>query len=117
MVSSDLMVLDMLPPDQAQYRKMAGSMTFYKWGLMLNKGYAPQYMRNTRYMSTGNPAAYKSGYAFSEMGRMAGVSATDWSWSALFADWDNDGWKDLYITNGYKRDITDKDFVDYTNSL
>jgi hypothetical protein len=113
----DLIVLDMLPPDQAQYRKMAGSMTFYKWGLMLGQGYAPQYMRNTLHMSTGNPSVYKSGFAFSETGRLAGVSATDWSWSALFADWDNDGWKDLYITNGYKRDITDKDFADYTNSL
>lgn len=114
---SDLIVLDMLPSNQAQYRKMAGSMTFYKWGLLMSQGYGPQYMRNTLHMSTTNPAAYKSGFAFSETGRMAGVSATDWSWSALFADWDNDGWKDLYITNGYNRDITDKDFADYTNSL
>ena len=44
-----------------------------------------------------------------------GISNTDWSWSALFADYDNDGWKDLYVTNGYFRDYTNLDFINYMN--
>ncbi len=52
---------------------------------------------------------------FSEIGQLAGVSATDWSWSPLLADLDNDGWRDLFITNGYLRDITDLDFVSFNN--
>src|SRR5215470_2103143 len=50
---------------------------------------------------------------FSEVGQMAGVSNTDWSWSALFADFDNDGWKDLFISNGYLRDYTNMDFLKF----
>jgi hypothetical protein len=48
---------------------------------------------------------------------MAGISNTDWSWAALFADYDNDGWKDLYITNGYLRDYTNLDFLKYMNDF
>ena len=57
-------------------------------------------------MANGDPC-------FSEIGQLSGVHATDWSWSALFADMDNDGWKDLMITNGYPRDITNRDFASY----
>jgi hypothetical protein len=52
---------------------------------------------------------------FSEIGQLAGISNTDWSWSALLADYDNDGWKDLYVTNGYYRDYTNLDFINYMN--
>ena len=54
---------------------------------------------------------------FSEIGQLAGISNTDWSWAALFADYDNDGWKDLYITNGYLRDYTNLDFLKYMNDF
>jgi len=54
---------------------------------------------------------------FSEHGQLAGISNTDWSWSALFADYDNDGWKDLYVTNGYLRDYTNLDFLKYMGRL
>src|SRR5688500_11442279 len=53
------------------------------------------------------------GIGFSEIGQLAGVSQTEWSWSPLFADFDNDGYKDLFITNGFPKDITDKDFSNY----
>ncbi len=50
---------------------------------------------------------------FSEIGQLSGVSNTDWSWAPLFADYDNDGWKDLFITNGNLRDFTNMDFVKF----
>jgi hypothetical protein len=53
---------------------------------------------------------------FSEIGQLAGVSNTDWSWAALMADYDNDGWKDIYVTNGYLRDFTNLDFVKYMDN-
>ncbi len=58
----------------------------------------------------------QSPVAYSEIGQLAGVDATDWSWAPLFADFDNDGRKDLFISNGYLRDITDRDFIDYSNN-
>src|SRR4028119_1404656 len=57
------------------------------------------------------------GPTFSELGQFAGVHATDWSWSPLLADLDNDGWRDLFVTNGYLRDITDLDFVVYNDNV
>ena len=51
---------------------------------------------------------------FSEIGQLAGVSNTDWSWAALFGDYDNDGYKDLFVTNGYVKDYTDMDFMKYS---
>jgi hypothetical protein len=51
--------------------------------------------------------------SFSEIGQLAGISNTDWSWAALLADYDNDGWKDLFVTNGYYRDYTNLDFINY----
>ncbi len=50
---------------------------------------------------------------YSEIGQIAGISNTDWSWAPLFADYDNDGWKDLFITNGFTRDYTNMDFLKY----
>ena len=51
---------------------------------------------------------------FSEIGQLAGVSNTDWSWAALFSDFDNDGNKDLFVTNGYVKDYTNMDFLKYS---
>ncbi len=59
----------------------------------------------------------QGGVTFSEVGQFAGISNTDWSWSALAADYDNDGWKDLYVTNGYKRDYTNLDFINYMDEF
>ncbi|HPH21487.1 MAG TPA: FG-GAP-like repeat-containing protein, partial [Haliscomenobacter sp.] len=60
-----------------------------------------------------NQGLVNGALTFAEMGQLAGISSTDWSWAALFADYDNDGWKDLYITNGYLRDYTNLDFLKY----
>ncbi len=115
----DLITVDMLPETDSQQKTMAGAMTWDKWQMIAQAGYEPQYMRNSLQLAvpqrtTNNQQLTTS---FSEIGQLAGVHATDWSWAPLFADFDNDGWKDLFITNGYLRDITDKDFIDYSNNL
>lgn len=112
----DLMVLDMLPKTLFKYKTMAGSMNYFKWDLLMRLGYAKQYMRNTLQLSNGITNT-DTGNPFLEIGRLAGVSATDWSWAPLWMDIDNDGLQDLYVTNGYFRDITDQDFTDYSSNL
>ena len=74
---------------------------------MLGYGYHHQFMRNMLHLNAGNGR-------FSEIGQLAGVSNTDWSWAALLADYDLDGYKDLFVTNGYRRDYTNLDFLNYT---
>jgi hypothetical protein len=73
---------------------------------MINQGLGKQYMHNMLQLNNGDGT-------FSEIAQLAGVSNTDWSWSPLLADFDNDGYKDLFITNGYLRDYTNKDFLRY----
>ncbi len=108
----DAFTLDMLPQDNYHRKKMAGSLNynFFNWSLEL--GYLPQYMRNTLQLNLGN--GNKGLPLFAEIGQLSGVDATDWSWGPLFADFDNDGYKDLFITNGYLRDVTDLDFINYS---
>src|SRR5690606_23267909 len=77
-----------------------------KYLLLVNNGFYQQSMRNMLQLNNG-------GKSFSEIGQYAGVASTDWSWASLFADLDNDGFKDLYITNGVKRDYTNMDFMNY----
>ncbi|MGV3557840.1 VCBS repeat-containing protein [Larkinella arboricola] len=107
----DVMTLDMLPADNLQRKKMTGAGHFEQFELELRAGYQPQYMRNMLHVNQGKTPDGQ--VLFSEIGQLAGVHATDWSWAPLFADLDNDGHKDLFVTNGYLRDITDLDFVAY----
>ncbi len=106
---TDLVVADMLPADNAQRKKMAGPASYQQFEATQRAGYHPQFMRNMLQVNLGQ--APDGRMVFSEIGQLAGISATDWSWSPLLADLDNDGWRDLFITNGYLRDITDLDFV------
>ncbi|UCS93708.1 VCBS repeat-containing protein [Echinicola marina] len=102
----DIFTLDMLPEDNNRQKLLMAPDNYEKFDFKVKVGFHHQYMRNMLQVNNGNQS-------FSEIGQMAGISNTDWSWAALFADFDNDGWKDLYITNGYLRDYTNMDFLKF----
>ncbi|WP_081740433.1 VCBS repeat-containing protein [Aquimarina pacifica] len=103
---SDIIVLDMLPKDNARLKQTVGYFSYDKFVLNTQYGYQPQFVRNTLQINNGNGS-------FSEIGQLSGIHNTDWSWAPLIADFNNDGWKDIYITNGYRRDVTNLDFINY----
>jgi len=109
----DILVVDMLPDQYKRQKSMLGSMNYDKFLLSRKNEYTNQFMHNTLQMGSGfiNNAPIKS----SEVGFQKGISSTDWSWAPLMVDFDNDGDKDIYITNGYVKDITDLDFINYSN--
>ena len=100
----DIFTLDMLPEDNARRKLLYIPENYQQFIQMIAEGFYLQNMRNMLQVNNGNGT-------FSEIGQLAGVSNTDWSWAPLFADFDNDGWKDLFVTNGYYRDYTDHDFL------
>ena len=105
----DLVVLDMLPRREDVLKTSASSEGFNLFDLRVRAGYWPQYARNTLQLNRG-------GMRFSEVGYLAGVSATDWSWSALLADLDDDGRKDLFVTNGIYGRPNDLDYINYVGN-
>ena len=108
----DIVQADMLPRDLSRRKRMSG---FTSLGNLLdsrNRGFRDDYGINSLQLSNGVTSS--GDVVFSEIGRMAGVSHTDWSWSALFADFDNDGNKDVFIGNGYPKAVND---LDYLNSV
>ena len=104
---TDLVTLDMLPEDNKTNKMHSGAENFDKFQYLFAQGFYYQFSRNMLQQNNGDGT-------FSEVGQLAGVSNTDWSWSALFGDYDNDGNKDLFITNGYVKDYTDMDFLKYS---
>lgn len=106
----DVMAVDMLPEDHSRRKLMFGATQYNKFYYAVNHGYTHQYMRNTLQLNNGNGS-------FSEIGQLAGVYQTDWSWAVLFADLDNDAYQDIFITNGFGKDITDLDFVKFRSSI
>ncbi|NJB70357.1 hypothetical protein GGR42_000819 [Saonia flava] len=102
----EIMTLDMLPESNRRIKMVSGPDNYDKNDLLVKSGFYHQYMRNMMHLNN-------QGKSFSEIGQFSGVSSTDWSWASLFTDLDNDGYKDLFITNGVKRDYTNMDFLNY----
>ncbi len=104
----DVVELDMRPEDNRRQKLIIPPTGYDKFQLSLKMGYEPQFTRNTLQLNQGNGK-------FSEIAFLAGISSTDWSWSALLADYDNDGDKDLFATNGFLRDLGNMDYITYQN--
>ena len=107
----DIIVLDMLPEDNRRQKLLKGPDEYDRYSLAVDSGYHHQYMRNTLQLNRGlGPDTLPH---FSEIGQFAGISNTDWSWAPLAADFDNDGLKDLFVSNGFLRDFNNLDFIKY----
>ena len=135
----DLLQLDMLPRDNARLKQMLGAPDFDKKeiSIQLRYGYHLQYMRNALQLNGLGAGGEEQGVKmplppaprslpqarpvgpprFAEIGLLAGIAQTDWSWAALLADYDGDGWKDAFITTGYRKNVTDRDFISYTEEF
>src|SRR3989442_992081 len=100
----DIYVADMLPDDE---HRLKTTTSFESWDRLqaeLRNGFYYQFTRNMLHLNNGNGT-------FSEIGQMAGVARTDWSWSPLIADLDLDGYKDIYVTTGLAKDVTSQDYI------
>ena len=107
---ADIFTLDMLPEDNARQKLLIWLDNWQVYQAQLKNGFWHQNMRNMLQINErGNEGAGR----FREVGQLAGVSATDWSWGALLADFDLDGRKDLFVSNGLGRDLTNADFTKY----
>ncbi|WP_205510964.1 VCBS repeat-containing protein [Longitalea arenae] len=115
---ADVVTLDMMP-EHNERRKLSWSvMNYERYQAERAYGYEPEYMRNMLQLNNGIMNRGDSSIPFfSEIGQMAGISNTDWSWSVLMADFDNDGWKDLHITNGIGRDFINADFLEFSSTV
>jgi enediyne biosynthesis protein E4 len=102
----DIITTDMLPEDNRRQKLLFGPDKYEAYLSMLKGGIHPSFMRNMLQLNNGDGT-------FSEIGQLAGISNTDWTWSPWAADFDNDGHKDLFFSNGYLRDYTNMDFMKY----
>ncbi|MEN8124662.1 MAG: VCBS repeat-containing protein [Bacteroidota bacterium] len=111
---SDIMVLDMLPKDYKSQKRMMAPMNYPNYLFTQSNDYTSQYMHNTLQLNNGelNGKPIKS----SEVAFLFGISNTDWSWGPLMVDFDNDGDKDIYIANGYIKNVIDLDYINFSLS-
>ncbi len=98
----DIMVSEMLPEDYKRSKVSMPSMDVAGFNAIVKSGMHKQYMHNALHLNQGN-------LFFSEISQLAGVAKTEWSWSCLLSDFDNDGYRDIFVANGYKRDVFDGD--------
>jgi hypothetical protein len=108
----DILQVDMMPPDPIRRKRMSGFATQASLMDARGRGFRDDFTINSLQLSNG--VTEDGEVIFSEISRMAGVASTDWSWSALFADFDNDGYKDIFISNGYPKAAND---LDYQNAI
>lgn len=111
----DIFTLDMLPEYYSKQRQTLNGFGYIYYANDAKYGYEHQYVRNMLHRHNG--FVKREMIPFSEMGQMLGIFSTEWSWSPLFADFDNDGDKDLLVANGYPRDMTDKDWARNLNNI
>lgn len=107
----DIVSLDMVAEDHFRSKTNMASMSKERFLKSVQKGYYYQYMSNSLQLNNANPRTKKGEVTFSEIGQLAQMPKTDWSWAALLADFDNDTYKDLFITNGIKRDPNNHDHL------
>jgi hypothetical protein len=114
----DIVSLDMLPEDNERKKTSFSFMNYDRYEAERAMGYQPEFMRNMLQLNNGNRRQGDSIIPFfSEIGQLSGIEATDWSWSVLLADFDNDGWKDIHVTNGIGRDFINADFLEFSNQV
>ncbi|MBK9257770.1 MAG: VCBS repeat-containing protein [Saprospiraceae bacterium] len=102
----DLFTLDMFPEDNERQKMHGTEYNYDKYLLTKKVNFATQFIKNTLQLNNCDGT-------YSDIAMFADVAHTDWSWSVLMADYDNDGWKDIFVTNGYRRSVTDNDYVKY----
>ncbi len=103
---NDIFITDMLPEPEQRVKSVMEFEGYNVFELKQSKDFSQQYIQNTLQLNNGNGT-------FSEIAYYSGIDATDWSWAGLMFDMDNDGLKDIFITNGINHDLTDLDFVDF----
>ena len=104
--NQDIFVTDMLPGNDVRLKRTSVFENYDLQQLKLSRDFHHQYMQNMLHLNNGDST-------FSEVARLSGVHATDWSWGALLFDMDNDGLKDIFVANGIFQDLTDQDFVNF----
>lgn len=104
-IHPDIMIVEMLPGDYYREKISMGMQTIERFNFMMDSaGYQYYQMRNFLQKNNGNGT-------FSDVSQIAGIHKSDWSWSVLFMDVDNDSWQDVFISNGYYRDVYNKDLL------
>jgi hypothetical protein len=112
----DVIELDMSPPDNYRKKMMMNANSYLTYQNFENYGYQYQYVRNTLQLNEGPGLNENGGIGapvFSDISFMSGVAQTDWSWTPLITDFDNDSYRDIIITNGFPKDVSDHDFSNY----
>lgn len=114
----DIIELDMNPEDNYRKKMMLNQIGYLRYVYNAKYGYQHQYVRNVLQLNRG-PRLYENDSlgepVFSDISFYAGIAETDWSWAPLVTDFDNDGYRDIIITNGFPKDVTDHDFIAYRN--
>jgi hypothetical protein len=110
----DVITLDMKPDEEVIYKSLVANDSYDIYQMKIGFGYQYQYPRNMLQLNRGN--LFGETVSFSETGEYYGIASTDWSWGALLADFDLDGYKDLFITNGIPRRPNDLDFIKFTSN-
>ncbi|AYL95099.1 VCBS repeat-containing protein [Mucilaginibacter celer] len=116
---ADVFELDMSPPDNYRKKMMSMPDAYQSYELFNHYAYQYQYARNTLQINHGPGLGQNDSIkapVFSETGFLSGITETDWSWTPLITDFNNDGYRDIIVTNGFPKDVTDHDFIVFRNN-